>query len=220
MDFRRIKKIIFISFCLILCVGFRVYPDKKWQIDASSTPGRKVFVTITDTGTALANNLPSTDALSSSGSTLTETQVLNSILSDYNSISSSALTLVRDNDPDYNAYSRDHRITIESGTSAGTSTGEARPEFSGRYLSACKITLSSAGYKDAKTFAALLTHELGHCVGLEHPQDTTNAIMSYFRPSDLYRLAIDDKMGIVFLYPKDPAYAQEKPTLGLGCSRQ
>jgi hypothetical protein len=222
MDFKWVKKSVFVFFCLIFCVGFRVYPDKKWQIDptSSTTASRKVFVSIITSGTSMDNNLPSTDALSSAGSTLTESQLLDSILTDFNSISASGLILARDTDSDFNAYSTDHLITIETGTAAGTSTGEARPQFSGRNFVSCKIVLSSKGYQDAKTFVALVTHELGHCVGLEHPQDTVNAVMSYFHEDDLYRLAIDDKMGIVHLYPKDPASGDEKSTLGLSCSRQ
>lgn len=222
MIFKKIKKTLIIFFGMLLCVGFRVYPDKKWNIDPASSvaANRKVFITLTDNGSSLENNLPTSDALSSAGAMLTETQLLDSILTDYNSIASSGLYLVRDNDPDYNAYSTDHRITIEPGHSSGTSSGEARPQFSGQFFVSCKIVLSSKGYKDAKTYVALVTHELGHCVGLEHPQETVNAVMSYFRSSDLYRLAIDDKMGVVHLYAKNPDYAKEIPNFGLSCSRR
>jgi hypothetical protein len=43
--------------------------------------------------------------------------------------------------------------------------------------------------------------------------------MSYFRRSDDYRLMIDDKMALVFLYPIPTADVKEKNSFGLSCSK-
>lgn len=218
---RWVRNSFFLFLSAFLCVGFRVYPGiKGWGLDPSTTSGRKVFISLKASGRLLTNNLPSTDALSSSGSTLTESQLLQSVIDDYNSIQKSHLTLALDTDSDYPTHSENHRIEIEQGDAAGQSSGEAQPSISGKTITGCKIIITDKAYENAKTYVGLLTHELGHCVGLEHPQETVWSVMSYFYQEDVYRLAIDDKMGIVHLYPKDPADAQEKATLGFACSRQ
>lgn len=214
------RKLVFIL-ALLLCSGFKVYPGiQGWNIDNTSAARRKVFVTLESSGQTFANNLPSTDSLAGSGSTLTEAQLLNSVLADYNNIQSSFLTLVTDADPDFGNYRLNHQIIIRKGSAAGLSSGEARPQFSGGFIVSCEISMTDSAYKDAKTFLHLLAHEIGHCLGLEHPQETVNAVMSYFHKDEIYRLAIDDKMGIVHLYPEDPSYAKEIPTYGLSCARK
>lgn len=204
-----------------LCVGFRVYPGiNGWGLDPNSTSGRKVFITLIPSGKALTNNLPGTDTLGSSGSTLTESQLLQSVIDDYNSIQKSYLLLALDSDSDYSANSQNRRIEIDQGSAAGQSSGEAQPSILGKTITGCKIILTDKAFENAKAYVGLVTHELGHCIGLEHPQETVWSVMSYFYQEDVYRLAIDDKMGIVHLYPKNPADAQEKATLGFACSRQ
>lgn len=215
-----IRKFILVS-ALLLCSGFKIYPGiQGWNIDNTSTAKKKVFVTLESSGQTFTNNLPSTDSLASSGSTLTESQLLDSVLSDYNNIQSSFLTLVTDADSDFGNYGLNHQIIIRKGSAAGLSSGEAKPKFSGGFIVSCEISITESAYKDTKRFLLLLAHEIGHCLGLEHPQETVNAVMSYFHKDDIYRLAIDDKMGVVHLYPEDPSYAKEVPTYGLSCSRK
>jgi hypothetical protein len=221
MDFKKLLKRLTIAVFIFSCMGFRIYPGKKrWQLDPAATATRKVFITNLVPVQSLENNLLGTDPLNASGSSLTTTQLLASVIDDYNSIQSSNLILALDSDPDFAANSANRRITIQDGSAGGLSSGEARFKTEGAYIISCEINLTSAAYKDAKTFLHLVTHELGHCMGLDHPQDTENSVMSYFHLDDVYRLAIDDKMGIVHLYPKDPSYADEKPNLGLSCTRQ
>jgi Matrixin len=221
MDFKKVIFRITVVTLVFFCLGFRVYPGKKrWPIETSSTAARKVFISNLAAVQNLENNLPSGDPLSSSGSTLSTTQLLDSIISDYNSIQSSILILVLDTDPDFALHSANRRIKIQDGSAAGFSSGEARVNTVENAIVSCEINLTSVAYRDAKTFVSLLTHELGHCMGLDHPQDTENAVMSYFHSDEVYRLAIDDKMGLVHLYATDPSYSNEKPNLGLSCNRQ
>lgn len=221
MVFRYLKRLFLISMAAFICLGYRVYPGVSgWPLDSSTTAGRKVFISLKTTGQALTNNLPPGDPLASSGATLTEAQLLQSVIDDFNSIQKSYLILALDTDPDFAANSLNRRIEIEEGDAVGESSGEAALTFSGRSITGCKIKMTSKGYESAKTYLGLLTHELGHCIGLDHAQETVWSVMSYFYHEDVYRLAIDDKMGIVHLYPKSPSDAKEKPTLGLSCAKQ
>jgi hypothetical protein len=213
---RRISAVLVAAF---FCLGYRVYPGiTGWNLNPSVTASRKVFITLRLTGKVFSNNLPTNDRLGASGPTLTETQLLQSVIDDYNSIQKSHLILALDIDTDFAANSQNKRIEIEKGSASGESSGEAQLTFSGQYITGCKIKLTDKAYESAKVYVGLVTHEIGHCIGLEHPQETVWSVMSYFYNEEVYRLATDDKMGIVHLYPKDPADALEKATLGLSCS--
>lgn len=221
MDFKLMRKLVLIFVSAVFCLGFKVYPKKRvWQIDNTSTASQKVFVTIEGSSRTISNDLPNSDPLYNNGAALTEQQLLNSVMGDYNSIHSSFLILAPDTDTDFANNGRDHQITISEGVASGLSGGEAEPKVSGQFITSCKITLVSQAYKTAKTYLHMVSHEIGHCIGLEHPQETTESVMSYFHGKDVYRLAIDDKMGVTYLYPTDPSYGDEAATLGLSCGKR
>lgn len=81
----------------------------------------------------------------------------------------------------------------------------------------CTITVGSFNSK-ASSLVRTITHEIGHCLGLDHPQETKYAIMSYFS-ENLIRLQDDDKAGLTYLYPADNAYSR-RSNLGASCSPQ
>lgn len=212
-------KIIFWAVLVpVLVCGFRLIPrGNLWDINASSAATSKLFVIYSNPTTALTNNLPSGDTLAGAG-TVTIQQIMNSVFNDYNNIQGAFVTLVDSNDADYAAYSTNRKITIREGTPEGVSGGAAQQSWNGSNVDACTIILKTSVMQDAKLFTSVVTHELGHCLGLNHPMDTVNAIMSYYVGSDIVRLQLDDKMGIVYLYPTNKSKSEEEATLGLSCA--
>lgn len=207
-----------------LLFGFRVIPGfQSWSIDNTSTTNSKLFLVYSGPSDTFENDFPSDDVLAGSG-TLSRQQLVNSILNDFTNIAGSYLTLVDSSDPDFATRGTDRTITIVEGDpqSVAGGGGYARPTIRDGKMVGCDVVLTAPLYRStsAKEWTLVVTHEIGHCLGLNHAMDTTNSIMSYYyadrQPN---RLQIDDKMGIVYLYPVDPSGARELPTLGLACSR-
>ena len=66
------------------------------------------------------------------------------------------------------------------------------------------------------TLEFVVTHELGHVLGLAHDQADSAAVMSYGRnPNSNSRLGADDITGAVFLYPKEGV---GEPEVDWGCT--
>lgn len=206
----------------LLTLGFRTYPNGgTWPIDNSSSTASKLFVDYTLGASVIKNDLPAGDPLYGVAGTTVD-QLMTSIFSDFNNVAASYVTLVNTSDGDYNATNGLHRtITIRFTGADGASAGEAKLVTKSGKVVGCDIVAEPALLDSAKDFVRTLTHELGHCMGLDHAQETVNAIMSYFHDRDgTARLMIDDKMGLTFLYPTDKTAAKETPTLGLSCARK
>ena len=215
-----LKKFRIILLVLPFLVGFRVFIDGvPWKVTNDSTTSRKLFVKFTNGSTTVTNDVDSGDSLSSEGTTVTVTQLMESIFTDFNDVNASFVTLVASTDSDYSANKDSREITVSFGGATGGNSGEAQLEFSGDKISTCKIDADEDLLDSAKDFLRIMTHELGHCMGLAHPQETVNSIMSYFADSELYRLQLDDKMAMAFLYPKDSSAAAEEVNFGMSCSR-
>jgi hypothetical protein len=145
---------------------------------------------------------------------------MSSIFDDYNNISASFLTLVSIADADYAARGTTRTINMSLSNPSGVSSGEAKQNVEDGLVIDCQVNLQSSLLDSAKRFVATVTHELGHCLGLAHPQELTQSIMSYFVDSNISRLQVDDKMGIVYHFPVDPSDVSESPTLGLSCAKK
>ncbi len=218
MTFRPLRVLVF-GFYILMCLGFRTFNDKKtFNINNSAPAKTKIFVDYDQATVALTNDLPSGDPLAGTA-TVTVAAVMNSIFNDFNSIGASYVQLVDTTDTDYAAESKNRIILIRPAATQGLSGGEAQLEFDGTTVTGCRIDIKPEIYEKAKYFTMAVTHEIGHCLGLDHPQETTNAIMSYFHSDELVRLQIDDKMGIVYLYPTNSSKAEEHATMGLSCAR-
>lgn len=212
---KKILKASIWTLLILSTLGFRTYGNITWDISSSDT---KVFVRFCQTYAITTNDLPSGDPLF--GTAVTFSSLVQSIYDDYNNLASTYFQLVDISDPEFNATTHANRIidVCIGSPSAPVSGGEASLTTSGDTITGCDVKLISSVTDSAKDFVKVLTHELGHCMGLDHPQDSTTAIMSYFSGEDVVRLQVDDKMGLTHLYPVDPSLAEETVTFGLSCT--
>ena len=211
------RQTIWVVFALVLCTGFRLYSSKKpWsEVNNSRDSRTKIFVEYEHADTELEDDLPSTDVLH--GETITVATAMDSIFDNINNIEASYIQLVDDQDPDYDDHKSNRTIKIKEGDASGTNLGQAQFTRKNGKITGCTITLGPDSYEDAKLFIGVTSHEIGHCLGLDHPHETTHSVMSYFR-NDVYRIQNDDKMGIIFLYPIDRDKVREEATFGLSCA--
>ncbi len=219
-------------FILSMSSGFRVFPGK-WQISKSDPT---VWIKLCDSDFAVdTNDMPSNDPLVNVNG-LTYYQIIQSVIDDYNSVPSSfvrlALYPADPNNPGTpaagdsafsiaTAATRTIQICFDgTNPAAGLSGGHAQAKYESGNIIGCEIKGRSDNTKKARFLTHLVTHELGHCFGLMHPQESTNSVMSYFNNDDVFtRLQNDDDAGLSFRYPEDEAYAKEENTYGLkGCS--
>lgn len=200
----------------IFTLGFRIYPNgNRWNISASDP---KLWLEFCETPNIGTNDIPASDPLY--GQTITFNLAIDSIISDYNNLGTSFITLAdATRDPEYNASlaaQRTIQVCFENVTGMAGGIAQQILDKSQKVIG-CQIKIAPKELGSAKSFVAVLTHEIGHCLGLDHPQESVHAIMSYFTNTSVFRLEKDDKMGLTYLYPQNPEETKEEATFGLSC---
>ena len=225
-------KVINILMFTSMLSGFTLLSDANWDI--SHTDPTLWVKMCNDTATKNFTNDLNNSADELVGiNTVTGARALTSVINDINNVNSAYIRLATypadPNNPGTPATG-DSTFTIAKAatrtievciSSAGGvfNGGVAQPTFEGGRFTACTIKISEGNAESLKNFLGTLTHEIGHCLNLDHPMETTHSVMSYFRRNDDYRLMIDDKMALVHLYPNPSVDVKEKNSFGLSCSK-
>lgn len=221
------KKWLFLTmmFSFPLLLGFRILPTgNNWAISSTDPT---LWIKFCSTPTFTDTTLPSGDPLT----TKTFAGAMQSIVDDYNNVNASFVRLAMyPADPSSpgtpatgdstftttKAATRTIDVCFQSGT---LFSGHALPTMStdGKVIG-CSIKLTSTQVEKMKDFVSTLTHEIGHCLGMDHPQETTMSVMSYFSGTDIIRLQAEDKAAISYLYPGTEADVKMKDTFGMSCA--
>ena len=201
----------------IMSLGFRVLPQgNSWSI---SKQDPKLWLEFCNVPQLRSTQMPVDDPLF--GVAISFDTAVNSIVSDFNNVLGSfvELALVA-SDPDYtDELGINRRIKICFADLPGGAGGHAKSIWKTGRIVGCEILMESSVLDSTYAFVLTLTHEIGHCLGLDHPQETIHSIMSYYVDlNEPPRLKLDDKMGTTFLYPVDRNAIKESPTFGLSCS--
>jgi hypothetical protein len=225
------KIFLIVIYCSTAC-GFTLLGSATWNV---STADPTIWVKpcasiLTNTFT---NNLNSTSDELASSTNITGVQAMDSIYHDYINVNSAYIRLAAyPTDPNNpgSAIAGDTTFTIAKASErtidlcfsspGALKGGYAAPKASNGKLTSCSIVIKDTYKSDFKAFLATATHEIGHCLGLDHPMETTQAIMSYFIDPKYFRLMIDDRMGMIFLYPNAGVDTHEVNTFGLSCVRK
>ncbi len=219
-------RVFLIIISLFLLTGFRLlFPGKSWNINRDDP---YLWIRPCDRSTVITTNDVATDDVLATDTSVTIEDAIISIADDYNDIYGSYLRLeiypsdVNNIPSDSNfelTKSGNRVIDICAGDSSGTSSGYAKPKVSGSKITGCEIVYEKKNHESLKDFLRVITHELGHCIGLDHPQELEHSIMSYYADRNYYRLQIDDIIGIRHIYPDsiDGVSLKESPTYGLKC---
>ncbi len=224
----RKPRIIIVVFGVLCSFGFKIQQKFKWSISADDpTVWLDVdpeILAYTFGDVAFSDGSEILDGVAEADQVRT---ILGAIIADYNNVTTSYLRFALPDSPETEDSAidtfgpDDRKIKISFGTpQAFGASGYASFNGSGSKMNSCSIVLLKAKMSKAQDFKSILTHELGHCLGLDHNHSDRDSIMSYDHPSGMHFLGLDDRMAVTYLYPVDDAYAKEVATLGMSCSQK
>lgn len=115
------------------------------------------------------------------------------------------------------AENRTIDVDLDYVSEGGSSTGLGELILDGTTQVGCRLGVVPSERKSATSFQWIFGHELMHCLGLMHHHADTDCYLSYASRPGHYRLGIDEKQALIYLYPAKLEYGNETPTLGLAC---
>jgi hypothetical protein len=224
------KRFIFITIFLFAASGYQRLSDSTWSTSESEPTLWIKFCDKMQSQSFSDSDLPDSDVLR--GQSLAFNDIIQSVIDDFNNVTASYLRLaIYPTDPNNpgTPETGDTTFTIAKGeirtievciesSSNPFQGGHALPKIEDGKLIGCEIVMSKSVNNEIDNFISTLTHEIGHCVGFDHAQDTIHSIMSYHHKSDEIRLMIDDKIGLVHMFPRGGYDLKESPNFGLSCS--
>ncbi|MFK7823716.1 MAG: matrixin family metalloprotease [Oligoflexales bacterium] len=225
-------KIYLFLFFIFFNMGFQVYEREPHFIN-ESFPTLWIKVCENENTAEFSDNafnsLPGGDTLKNSSASVRET-MQNIIDNDFNSISSSYLNIelypIDPNNPhvgsSYTSVVEGQNRILDLCFLSANSGGGADLWWDGGKIESCNFYLGQKYKDDVRNFITLFSHELGHCLGIDHPHDTINSVLSYYRKIEGYRLMVDDRMALTYLYPLRDAEKDHEiqDTYGFSCQRR
>lgn len=151
--------------------------------------------------------------------------ILQLVMSIWSNIPGTSITLVLSDDIDSDAETdRDdfqNSIVVKESTSLSSAAfaivnfDESQANPNRNYIMDCDISISSRAVT-ASELAFTLLHEFGHCLGLGHNHLSSSSVMSYAATRESLDLDLDDKLGILYLYPNEENDQEVKEILPCG----
>lgn len=219
------------SVLLLITVGFRPLPSHRWNVSVTEPT---IWLELDEEMYAddgFGDKVDELDGMLESLKDLPPSEqraeIWRVILDDYASVKTSFLKIrlkpgqidsIDANHEDIydEEYAETRTIKVQVGQSKGLASGYAARKTEGSQITGCTVVIAPGTLKEPKFLAHVLSHEILHCLGLLHQQEDADSIMSYSNGS--VGIGLEDRMGLTYIYPLDPAYARESPTLGMACA--
>ena len=216
----------------MMMLSFRTFHDIRWDVTPESPV---VWIELLDETLYSADGYPgkedqftgSLSSLKGMPVELQRSEIWRQVLKDLNSVETAFIKLRlkpgqinsidQENQYGYDEeYAKRHTIKIKILANDKSNGGNSNGDLSSQTMTACTINFGQAVPDVPKRYKLVATHEIMHCLGVDHDKEDGDSLMSYDQVQT--DLAAADRAALTHLYPLHPAYGKEEDTLGLACS--